>query len=395
MNQPAHNRYLKTSFKSRPAYLSAASLLLLLTLWLNHSPMAQAEESARYYMLPGDNPWNITERFMRGMQYWQPLLRLNNIERPGQLPPGTALSIPLRWLKTDTTTARVKEVAGEASYISAADGQSKPLQIGTLLTSGDKISIGERASTIIEFSDGSLLFLGKNSQANLERVEKFSDTGYANSKIKLERGRTENQVEKRGTRFEIETPSASTAVRGTQFRASVDPVDDKLSRIEVLAGAVTVEGGAKTRSVRAGFGTTIQQGEPPAPPRPLLPAPRVEIPAQLSRTFPLEIAWQAVTGAQTYRLVVEAEGSDIPSLDETTARTNLSTDLLDDGRYTLRLRAIDPVGLEGREAVQEFVLDAQPQPPLMVKPEPEQVVRTELPAFEWTRPWAAAGPIFS
>lgn len=386
MNPPVYKRHPQPSPKPRPAYFSSASVMLLFFLWFNCNPVAAEEEKLRYFMLPGDNPWNITERLLRGMQYWQPLLRMNNITLPNQLPPGTELSIPLSWLRTEAATARVKEAAGDSTYISAADGQTKSLQPGIQLRSGDKISIGEKASAIIEFSDGSLLLMGKNSKAQLERVEKFSDTGYADSKIELERGRTENQVEKRGTRFEIETPSASTAVRGTQFRASVDAADNSLSRFEVLAGSVAVKAAEKTRGVRAGFGTRVQRGEPPAPPTPLLPAPKFEVPADLSRDFPLEIRWQAVAGAESYRLAVEPEGSDLLSLDETTTRTNLSTDALADGRYTLRLRAIDKLGLEGREVVHQFVLDAQPQPPLAVTPEPKQVVRTEVPVFEWTRP---------
>ena len=363
---------------------SATSAILLLTLW--HGNLAAEEETWRYALVPGDNPWNITERFLQGMQLWQPLLRLNNIERPRFLPPGTVLKIPLSWLKTEAANVQVKEVAGDASHTAVADGQTRPLRAGALLAGGDMISTGDHGSVVLEYVDGSTLIIGRNTSVTLRRVNKFSDSGLADSEVRIYSGRTENRVKKRGTRFEISTPSASTAVRGTQFRTSVDRQETRLSRIEVLAGSVAVGGAGKRRDVNAGFGTTVLQGEPPAPPKKLLAAPVIELPAEFSRAFPLEIRWAEVKGAERYRLQVTAEGYDTRLLDEVTTRTGLSTDLLPDGRFRLHLRAIDAAGLEGVEISRDLLLDAQPQPPLAIKPQSEQVVRTELPDFEWSRP---------
>lgn len=242
---------------------TALTALLTLNPW--QSGAAAEEAMLRYFVVPGDNPWSITERLMHGMQYWQPLLRLNKIDRPRQLPPGSALMIPVSWLKTEAANVRVKEVVGSASYISAADGLTKPLQSDALLSAGDQINIGDDATAVIEYADGSMLFLGRNTQVILKRVEKFSDTGLADSKLELKSGRTENRIIKRGTRFEITTPSASTAVRGTDFRTSIDSEETKLSRIEVLSGSVAVAGSGRNRNIAAGYGTTVQQGEPPTP----------------------------------------------------------------------------------------------------------------------------------
>lgn len=362
----------------------ALSVILLLSLW--QSCAAAEREVWHYPMAPGDNPWSISERFLQSMQFWKPLLRLNNIDHPRRLAPGTELKIPLRWLKTETATVEVREVTGDASYTTAADDRPRPLQPGTRLAAGDRVSTGDRGSAVLLYADGSTLFVASNTQVSLKQVNKFSDSGLADSKSKLESGRTENRVETRGTRFEISTPSASTAVRGTRFRTSVERQRRELSRIEVLAGTVAVGGAGRRRHIAAGFGTTVTQGEPPAPPTRLLPAPEIESPIDHSRAFPLEIRWLAVAGAKKYRLQVKALGSDIPLLDEVTTRTGVSTDALRDGRFTITVRAIDGAGLEGREIAVNFLLDAQPQPPLAVMPQSDQVVRSDLPAFEWTRP---------
>ena len=384
MKRYPYIRHPQSSIMPSSVAFSAFSVILLLSLW--QSCAAAEREEWHYPMAPGDNPWSISERFLQSMRFWKPLLRLNNIDHPRRLAPGTELKIPLRWLKTETATVKVREVTGDASYTTAADGRPRPLQPGTRLAAGDRISTGDRGSAVLLYADGSTLFVASNTQVSLKQVNKFSDSGLADSKSKLESGRTENRVETRGTRFEISTPSASTAVRGTRFRTSVERQQRELSRIEVLAGAVAVGGAGRRRHIAAGFGTTVTQGEPPAPPTPLLPAPEIESPIDHSRAFPLEIRWLAVAGAKKYRLQVKALGSDIPLLDEVTTRTGVSTDALRDGRFTITVRAIDGAGLEGREIAVNFLLDAQPQPPLAIMPQSDQVVRSDLPAFEWTRP---------
>ncbi len=388
MNFYFGKRHPQPALKQRRFNLYAAVTSLLLIFWL--PPLPAQEEVVRYTMAPGDNPWNITERFLHSFAYWKPMLRLNRIDRPRQLPPGTELNIPLSWLKTEAAKARVRAVSGDASYSSAKDNQSKPLLTGTLLESGDRISIGTPGNAVLEYADGSTLFLSHNTQVTLKQLKKFSNSGLADTEVDLKSGRTENRVKTRGTRFEINTPSASTAVRGTDFRTSVDREDGKLSRIEVLSGAVAVDGAGSSRGISAGFGTTVLQGQPPALPLPLLKAPKFAAPIEYSRAFPVEIRWLAVEGAKQYRLQVKAQGGYIPLLDEVTTRTSLSTDTLQDGRFTMRVRAIDSAGLEGRERTSEFLLDAQPQPPLAVTPQLEQIVRTPLPTFEWTRPLGAA-----
>ncbi|MCB1759614.1 MAG: FecR domain-containing protein [Gammaproteobacteria bacterium] len=344
-----------------------------------------ADDGVLHYPLrQGDNPWNITQRFLHGMEYWKPLLKLNGIDRPRHLKPGTTLTIPLQWLRVEPGGARVQAVSGEADLLS--DGQTRPLRLDSELVAGDQVIIGENGSAVLEYSDGSTLLLAKDTRLTLTRADRFPGMGLADTRIRLDAGRTENRVKPRGSRFEIDTPSASTAVRGTQFRASVDSQAPQISRVEVTRGEVAVSAAGTARGISAGFGTLVEKGKPPLPPVRLLPATRFIEPVPYSRRFPLEIRWQATNGASGYRLLANALDSKVPLLDQVTARTSLSTDALPDGSYRLTLRAIDANGLEGEESSLQFELDAQPQPPLALLPEIDQRVRSELPTFEWTRP---------
>jgi hypothetical protein len=363
------------------ALVVAATLLLMLGA---QSPLHADDGLLHYPIQPGDNPWNITQRFLLGLEYWKPLLKLNGIDRPRRLKPGTTLTIPVQWLRSEPGGARVRAVSGEAHFVSG--GTTQPLRPDSELVAGDQVIVGETGSAVLEYSDGSTLLLAKNTRLSLIRVDQFPGTGLADTRVRLDAGRTENRVKRRGSRFEIDTPSASTAVRGTRFRASVDNQTPEISRVEVTKGEVAVAGSGKELGIVAGFGTLVEKGKPPLPPVKLLPATRFTEPAPYSRRSPLEIKWLATDGATGYRLLVSALDGKVPLLDEVTARTGLSTNALPDGKYRLTLRAIDGNGLEGRESTLQFELDAQPQPPLAILPEIDQRVRNDLPTFEWARP---------
>jgi hypothetical protein len=302
------------------------------------------------------------------------------------MPPGSRISIPLRWLKVDPTTAKVTASFGANFYSSPAGAPELPLSENTILHAGDQVRVGENGNAVLEFADGSSVRLSESTVLDLQRVNKFHQTGIADTESLLNQGRAETKVNARGTRFEINTPSASSAVRGTEFRASVDPADRNRSRVEVIAGIVGVSGGGRTREVAAGYGTAISKDRAPEPPVKLLPAPEFTLPETYSREFPVLFKWKPVTGAASYRLQVRPAGQAIAIIDETTQQSGFSTNSLTDARYAVRVRAIDETGIEGLESRFDFELDAQPQPPAVISPTRGRVVRSQVPEFEWARP---------
>lgn len=364
------------------------SLTLLPLLWISGSNAAEQEEWI-YTLVPGDNPWNITERYLdQGMRHWLPLVRHNEVEDPHHMPPGSKLRIPMKWLKVDPATVQVRDVHGGVEYIAAQQTSPRPLAAGTVLKTGDRVIVGSNADAILEFADQTRLFLGSGSELELTRVKKFSDSGLADSKVDLRSGRTENKVRSKNTRFQIKTPSANTAVRGTDFRVAVDQHNPTVSRVEVLSGTVGVTGGGGEKKIKAGYGTAVAEGEAPAAPVKLLPSPGIQSPADYSRKLPVDIKWQKVSGAERYRVQVRRleEGKQTLVLDQVTGYPRISTSALADGNYLIRVRAIDGSGLEGREAEHALQLDARPQPPLAISPRADETVRTDLPQFEWSSP---------
>jgi len=362
------------------------------------------EEEWIYTFLEDDNLWDITEKYLDGIGYWKTLQRLNNVEDPLHMPPGTQIRIPLHWLKVEAAEAVVQDSQGNNIYIPSGKTGELPLTKGSMLHTGDQVIVSAGGNALLEFPDGSLLYLAESAELTLQRVNRFSDSGIADTQSLLESGRSEIRVKTRGTRFEIRTPAANTAVRGTNFRTSVDSKIDGVSHIEVLQGVVGVTGAGHTRKLKAGFGTTIHQGEPPAPPVELLPAPAIHQPHSYSREFPVTIKWNPVRGAGAYRVQIRhAAGERSVLLDTVTKKPAYSTNTLKDASYIVQVRPIDRRGLEGLEGKLAFELDAQPQPPAVISPGHKQVVRTKLPEFEWAQPsnsdsfhlQVASGPEFN
>jgi hypothetical protein len=187
-----------------------------------------------------------------------------------------------------------------------------------------------------------------------------------------------------GTRFEIHTPAAVSAVRGTQYRAATQDKDNA-TWVEVLEGKVATTGSTKTRLVPAKYGTKVVQGEPPLPPRPLLKAPALNpLPEKIERIgWPL--IWDEVEGAAKYHTEIAAKPDFALILWERYTdgpRTPLPD--LADGSYFVRVRAIDALGIEGLDRLQQFVLDARPQPPAPLDPKDEGAVRSATPKLSWT-----------
>ena len=172
-----------------------------------------------------------------------------------------------------------------------------------------------------------------------------SNTEYYDTQVRLTQGRMENLVAPLGKvpgRFEISTPAAVTAVRGTHYR--VNAATDA-TRSEVLEGMVGVSNDDDGVEVAAGYGTLAAANQAPAAPIVLLPAPDLaKLPARLE-WVPVAVTVDALSGAQAYRFQLAANADfNPPVFDARADNTRLRGPDLPDGHYFLRVRGIDAQG---------------------------------------------------
>ncbi|WP_289284146.1 MULTISPECIES: FecR domain-containing protein [unclassified Methylophaga] len=366
--------------------LSVYRFICLAIIWLLCSSSAYAQDWI-YTVVDGDNLWNLSEQHLDKVTRFEQLRKLNNIENPKHLQPGTRIRVPLAWIRSNPVAAKIISITGSAEIQRARSSTTEPAKVGSLMQLGDQLSTADDSSVAIEFADKSVLSLHENSLVHFDHLSAHGVTGMVDSRLNLLKGRMDTKVTPAvgpGSRFEIETPSAISAVRGTVYRALVMDNGDK-SNIEVLHGKVAVSGANKQLLVNKGYGTQVATGQPPLPPKALLPAPIFEPIPDTITEINWRLAWSEVAGAKAYRVEVATENDFDTLVWEGITEYNRAAfpDLLD-GHYAVRVRAIDSLGLEGINQQAMIQLNAQPQPPIALKPVDQQVFREQSPSLQWT-----------
>ena len=340
-----------------------------------------------YPVQVGDTLVDIAARHLDPSVAWPRLARLNQLERPRRLKPGSLLRIPLGWLRHDPQRAEVVHLRGDVQRI--AGSQSTPLALGDRLRPGDRVETGPSASATLRFADGSRLLLTPGSLLRIDQAGQHADSHSVITRVGVQRGSTEIQVDPRAAerrRFEISTPIVNLGVRGTQFRTHAG-VDD--TRIEVLSGRVAA---GDDVTVDAGFGSVARPGVPVSAPVRLAAAPDLSaVPGRIEQT-PLLLEWAAVAGVQGYRAQLWSAGPQGELLlDGRFALPAAAWPQLPDGHYQLRVRVVDGHGLEGLDARQALQLATQPPAPALLQPAPAARERQSAVTLHWAASPQAVG----
>lgn len=369
----------------------------LATLLLLSAAAAQAEDDFVYTLQPGDNPWNLSERYLIDMSYWPKLVAHNRIADDRRLPPGTRLHIPQAWLKLRSSLVQAEAVGDGVEWHAGESWQ--PLRRGAQLLAGHRLRSSPQASATLRLADGSRLLLLGDSELRLVTAERH-EAGALHLRIELLRGRLENAVHpmrRSGGRFEIQTPSAVTSVRGTEFRLSTDVLG--VTRTEVLDGAVELGNSAGRVDLHAGTGSLVRPDHAPQPPRSLLPPPDLTQWASRWEQSSIGLRWTEQPGAVSWRLQVQALAQDgrpqgTTLVDQSLQEPVLRLPALVDGHYLLRVRGIDELGLEGQNAERTLQIDTQPAPPQALAPAEGQRIVGPPPTLQWqsTGPLPGAAP---
>jgi hypothetical protein len=339
------------------------------------APAAGAPKAAAemwlYQIKRGDTLIGVATTYLKSPNDWPKLQAINLVPDPKRLVPGSTLRLPVALLRREAVVAEVIYLQGKASR-TTQQGTTQTLSEEMKLQMGDVIETGAESSVSLRFVDGSRLLLTPDSKLRLSEMHLLGKAGIAQTILELQHGSLDTGVAKQerpGARYEIKSRSLNLAVRGTEFRVSVD-ASNQATRSEVIEGVVQASGEqGKAVAVQAGFGTQAVPGEAAAAPRALLAAPDLtQLPARFERV-PLRINLPATAGAARYRAQVFADNTFRQLLLDGTFNDRFAKWAdLPDGRYVLRVRGIDSGGLEGLNGDREFVLKARPEPPFLNAP---------------------------
>lgn len=343
----------------------AKSLMgVLLSLAIMMAEVAQADEWI-YTFRPGDTLWVLCSKYIAEPDCWNKVAHRNKIVNPRRIAPGTKLYLPIAWLKLQPVKAKVISVEG-SPVVELENGETQVIQKGDAYSVGVKLDSRD-GSFLLEFADGSRLMVKPNSELSFDTLSLHGLSGMVDTRVRLNRGRVNAKVtpvKKRASRYEITTPSAVAAVRGTEFRVTSIHGHESSMKTEVLEGSVNVGNDAGEQTVAAGYAVKAEKGKKVEQPIALLMSPIIvtEIPDVLT-LFPLRLKWHAVEGAIAYKLDLfrvsdNTDNTDKQSerlmLEEEIAGVETEVQLLAEGKYQLNLRAVDDNGFEGVDTKIEF-----------------------------------------
>ncbi len=382
---------MTTTRHCSPTSLQFLLVFIFTLLFLINSSAALSQDWI-YTVKAGDTLWNLSQKHLKSIRYWKQLVELNNIEDPHSIPPGTPIRFPIEWLKSGTSVSTLVELTGEATIVQH-DGRILKAVKGMLLWDHDTIMTASNCNATLQFGDGSRILIQADSEVEIEELTIYGETGMIDTKVRLKSGRSHNTVRSKtgpGSRFEISTPSAIAAVRGTEYRISTEASGE--SKTEVLTGEVGVDSAGIATVVPNGFGTISYSDKSPLEPVALLPPPDLSsLPAAVYRV-PFALQLIPVKGADQYRLQIGREDSFRTLVfDSTFPTVNMLGPDLPDGPYYLRIHGIDSRGLEGLDSKHHLNIQAHPLPPIQIKPLSEAVIKITTPTFQWGEPQDAAG----
>ncbi|RKP46870.1 FecR domain-containing protein [Trinickia fusca] len=335
------------------------------------------EATVSYVTKEGDTLLAVADHYLRGVDAWHALARLNKLDAPRRLPAGLVLKLPARLLRHELLTVRVAALSGPVER-SSANGPFTPLQPDASIVEGETVRTGQNGFVTLEFGDGTHTSLPPNSTIELHTLRKTALTGATERVIDLQRGEVVNGVThatRKDDRFEIHSPSVVAGVRGTHFRVNYER---SATMVEVLDGTVAVDEAGQAESeapiasaipssapfcpmpstlqlVHGGFGNITRESGSVGAPVKLLPPPELTDPAKIQDEATVAFDVAPLPASRGYRLQIGRDADLLDAIRE--ARVDgphASFTDLPDGTYFLRISAIDAEGLEGMPRIVEF-----------------------------------------
>jgi hypothetical protein len=378
-------------------------------------PAASQGGYTMHQVTAGETLPAIGARYLRDPRRWRQLQRLNGIADPDTLAPGSTVRIPASMLKPAAVGARVEFVRGQgvvsqAGSAARADANPAPIIPGASLTEGTRIQVPEDGYLRLRLADGSVVRVLAGSDVELKRLRRRNNATSFESVVDVRKGKVESEVSKQpaGRVFEIHAPGAVASVRGTRFDVSVAEggrVGTAVSEGEVALRVRAAARSAKARTARlvAGEGAVVDEGGQLGSRRVLPPAPELRALADIYEDASvMRLDLGSGPGDHEVRIARDPAFREVLR-DGVAHGGRLDVPTLDDGIYTVGVRALDAEGLPGAEAQRQIRVHARPVPPLYQYPPPggrvtadgAELVCSEAAGAAWTHVQVARSADFA
>lgn len=340
----------------------AIAIALSLSLLTGSSTFAQQKPAPGkglriYRVQPGDSCWSVALKFFGSGEKYTIVHRYNRLgPLPHLLAPGQELRLPISATNPDAHIGWLRrDVRARPPF--AVDWRRAKQDMG--LWRLYKVTTGRSSAAGIRFEDASNLRMRENALlviygASAQRAVRRRTI---KTTVRVEEGTVVGGLASLDapSPLRVQTPSSTVDLRSRRSQIEVDK--RKTSIVSVHDGKAAVSARGASVEVKDGWGTTVKQGQRPAPPRRLPVAPSWEQSGPVVIAFAageagrFEARWKAVKGARRYRVELARDAAfRFPMIDAVVGAgiKRFRAKDLELGDYYARVSAIDGWRLEGR-----------------------------------------------
>jgi hypothetical protein len=243
--------------------LSLVFTALILSVYVSPAALAADDEAPiKYTVRKGDNLITLGNRYFHTAQSYKIVQRQNRIADPHAIPVGKILDIPRSVLKFRPAKAKFISVRGQVLTGQSASSLV-PASVGQSLSEGAALTTESASFATLQLDDGSRISLPSNSNVRIRRLRSYVLGGSLDYDFDVAKGGIRSSVVKHKSnddRYQVRTPKAVSAVRGTEFQSRYDP-EGGSDFAEVIEGALSVDAGSSaSRSLPAGNGLAVKMG---------------------------------------------------------------------------------------------------------------------------------------
>ncbi len=312
---------------------------------------APGDEYIRYTARKGDTLIALGNQYLINPQNYRIIQRNNRIADPRRIPVGKVIFFPRALLKFQPAKARLLSVRG--SVLLNVGGSRSTASTGQIIGEGAALSTAGASFVTLALDNGSKVSLPSNSDMRIHRLRTYTLGGSLDYDFDIDRGAARSKVtplQTPGDRYQMHTPKAVSAVRGTDFEMRHDDASGN-DFAEVDEGALAVGSGGSEFALPAGNGLAVTASGLIR--EPLKAAPLLSDPKRVYANEDVQFAVQDKDAGHYFQLSTDAGFIDHVGEARVTDGT-ASFGNLPNGSYFLRVRTISPSGIQGLPATYAF-----------------------------------------
>lgn len=333
-----------------------------------------------YTLRPSDNFQKISKQLLNNKYQWTDLVSYNRIDDIASLEPGSIIRVPIRWLKQQPKPARTLSISGSAQIKRTKDTYFKVLKANMPIYVGDEVAT-KNGTLLIKLADNSLIRLEKDSNLIFNKLSHYGKTGMVDTQLRLNKGSLSTEIPPlvKGSSYEITTPSAVAAVRGTKFRLEASAKETKL---EVTEGSVNFSHQHGNIIISTGEGARIKQGDPSIERSRLPAAPKNQFAKKIIKDLPTTLRWKGKEKSPSYHYELTDSGKKMIQ-SANIIKPEVILDNVKNGNYQVAMRAVNDKGFEGLSQNSMLSVNVLTEVAEQLAPLDGSSIDSTTPTFSW------------